>query len=414
MLKSNQFDVVYRNLCYKIGFTIELFCILAEKENKDEQILSHRQKQRLAKRVKKQEEKKIKMSGYGRNKNKNKQNQPKKVYNSDSDVEEEESDIEENQVESDDDGVNGGHGFTDDNSEWLKPKKSTKHSNDDDEEEEEGNEDEEEELDEEEGDEAEDDGDDEELEEEIEEESEDDDNLKVESLANYTGDDDEEDDEDEDDRFDGEVDSDDSDANEDEEDGDDDEDLLPIEKKNRQLRAKQAKEAKLAEEELQDSLANQEVFQFPDENDEEPVTLQVVQQRIKDISVVLADFNRRRLPNKSRQDYLELLRKDLCLYYSYNDFLMEKLMQIFPVNELFEYLEASEVPRPLTIRTNSLKTRRRDLAAALINRGVNLDPLGKWTKVGLVVYSSNVPMGATPEYLAGHYMIQGVYSNFFY
>lgn len=233
-------------------------------------------------------------------------------------------------------------------------------------------------------------------------------------MANYTGDDDDDDGvSDEDDMFQGDANSDDSDEDESEaandDDDDDDEDLLPIEKKNRQLKLKQEKEAKLAAQEFEESLANQEVFQFPDENDDTPVTLQVVQQRIKDISVVLADFNKRRLPNKSRQDYLELLRKDLCMYYSYNDFLMEKLMQIFPVNELFEYLEASEVPRPLTIRTNSLKTRRRDLAAALINRGVNLDPLGKWTKVGLVVYNSNVPLGATPEYLAGHYMIQGMY-----
>lgn len=164
----------------------------------------------------------------------------------------------------------------------------------------------------------------------------------------------------------------------------------------------------MAEEELQDSMANQEIFQFPEEDDETPVTLQMVQQRIKDISVVLSDFKRYRLPNKSRQDYMNLLRKDLCLYYSYNEFLMERLMQIFPVNELFEYLESSEVQRPLTIRTNTLKARRRDLAAALINRGVNLDPLGKWTKIGLVVYNSTVPLGATPEYLAGHYMIQGI------
>lgn len=226
--------------------------------------------------------------------------------------------------------------------------------------------------------------------------------LQVESLADYTGemDSDESADAEEDDTEEDDEDEDDNDS--------DSDDLLPIEKKNRQLKLKQKKEAKLAEDEMQLSLAQQEIFQFPDEDDDTPVTLQIVQQRIKDVSAVLADFGRRRLPNKSRQDYLDLLRNDLCTYYSYNDFLMEKLMQIFPVNELFEYLEASEVPRPLTIRTNSLKTRRRDLAAALINRGVNLDPLGKWTKVGLVVYNSNVPLGATPEYLAGHYMIQGL------
>jgi len=40
-----------------------------------------------------------------------------------------------------------------------------------------------------------------------------------------------------------------------------------------------------------------------------------------------------------------------------------------------------------------------------VQRGVTIDSAGNWTKVGMVVYESKVPIGATPEYLSGHYML---------
>ncbi|XP_046469287.1 28S rRNA (cytosine(4447)-C(5))-methyltransferase [Neodiprion pinetum] len=216
------------------------------------------------------------------------------------------------------------------------------------------------------------------------------------------------------DASDSDAESEDSDAKDDETEDEDEEEesnLLPIEKANKKLKKKQEKERKLAAEEMQESITHQDIFTFPTAEElANPVSLQDVQQRIRDVIIVLSDFKRLRDKDRARKEYIDLLRTDLCMYFSYNDFLMEKLMQIFPMNELLEYLEASEVQRPMTIRTNSLKTRRRDLAQALINRGVNLDPIGKWTKVGLVVYSSQVPMGATPEYLAGHYILQGASS----
>lgn len=209
-----------------------------------------------------------------------------------------------------------------------------------------------------------------------------------------------------------EYDSDSSGSDKDEDDNtDNDDDMLPIEKANLKLIKKQKINKKLADEEMQLNIAKQDVFAFPSEEElQNPTSLQDIHQRIKDVVTVLGDFNTHKEEGRSRCEYTDLLLKDLCTYYSYNEFLMEVLMQIFPVQELVEFLEASEVARPVTIRTNSLKTRRRDLAQALINRGVNLDPVGKWSKVGLVVYSSTVPIGATPEYLAGHYILQGASS----
>ena len=253
-------------------------------------------------------------------------------------------------------------------------------------------------------------------------------------------DDDSESDMDVDDEFNGgNSDEDDSESESESESDDEDEDLLPIERKSRKMDAEKAKKASEARlEQLQVNVRDEETYDLPssssssssgssgsdsdddDDNDERRKKsasstrgipdLTSIQQRIQEVVRVLADFKNRRAPDRSRNDYLERLTSDLATYYGYNHFLIRYFIDTFSVPETMELLEANETQRPVTLRTNTLKIRRRDLAAQLINRGVNLDPIGKWSKVGLLVYDSRVPIGATPEYMAGMYMLQSASS----
>lgn len=138
--------------------------------------------------------------------------------------------------------------------------------------------------------------------------------------------------------------------------------------------------------------------------------LQLLRTRITDTIRVLGDLKTLAQPGKSRADYVDLLINDISIYYGYNRLMAEKLFNLFSPMEAFAFFEANETPRPVVIRTNTLRTNRRSLAQTLINRGVVLEPVGKWSKVGLQVFESAVPLGATPEYLAGQYILQAASS----
>jgi ribosomal RNA methyltransferase Nop2 len=159
----------------------------------------------------------------------------------------------------------------------------------------------------------------------------------------------------------------------------------------------------------------EEIDNKPTEVDEEDnmiethhlnMDMDVMNMKIKDIIEVLSDFKNKAEDGKSRSDYTQELKKFCKIFYDYNEDIMTLVMNLFAPNEAVEFLEASAGQRVMSIRTNTLKIKRRELAKILINRGVNLDPLAEWTKVGLKIYDSTVPVGATPEYLSGQYMLQ--------
>ncbi|KAI4171263.1 MAG: hypothetical protein LQ348_006959 [Seirophora lacunosa] len=190
-----------------------------------------------------------------------------------------------------------------------------------------------------------------------------------------------------------------------------------IEGLSRKLESAQEEEANQAAQELQDAALQTNILTEPhDPSDPQARSaqlapdLQLLRTRITDTIRILDNFSTLRDPTRSRSSYTSQLLDDICIYYGYSPFLAEKLFSLFTPSEAFAFFEANETPRPLVIRTNTLRTSRRSLAQALINRGVTLEPVGKWSKVGLQVFESQVPLGATPEYLAGHYILQAASS----
>jgi len=180
------------------------------------------------------------------------------------------------------------------------------------------------------------------------------------------------------------------------------------------------------EKQRNDALRKQEfTFVFPSykrllAEKTEPPNLTELKSRIETVLEVLSNFKLLHDGRHSRKEYVSLLSHAMARYYGYNLDLMNMFLAIFNANECLAFLEANEQQRPLTIRTNTLKCRRRDLAKLLIDRGVNLDPLATWSKSGLKINGSGgssgtqvgtaIPIGATPEYLAGYYMIQSAAS----
>jgi ribosomal RNA methyltransferase Nop2 len=176
-------------------------------------------------------------------------------------------------------------------------------------------------------------------------------------------------------------------------------------------------QAELDEANMQTNIAGDKLDVLDDEDEEgRPITnlatqdLGLLRTRINDTIRVIEDFKNMAEPGRSRTEYRAQLLKDICAYYGYSEFLADKLLGLFPAREAFAFFEANETPRPIVIRTNSLRTHRRELAQSLINRGVQLEPVGKWSKVGLQIFDAQVPLGATPEYLAGHYILQAASS----
>lgn len=201
-----------------------------------------------------------------------------------------------------------------------------------------------------------------------------------------------------------------------EDESEDDDEMLEVERQALEVDREEEEERVRAEEEMSRTIrAQTSVFHLPTpeelaEDEDRVVPPGELRERIEAVLEVLAEFKARREPGRARSDYVDRVVEDMAELHGYLPELVEHFASMLGPAETLEFLRASDRPRPLVIRTNTLKARRKELAASLLKRGVTLDPLAGWSKVGLKIIESPVPVGATPEYLAGHYMVQSAAS----
>lgn len=198
-------------------------------------------------------------------------------------------------------------------------------------------------------------------------------------------------------------------------DSDDEEELTAanMESMSRKLDEEAAEDQELAEKELREAgMAAPQILPGTEKETEagENEDLTIVASRLQEIVRVLADFKTLGETGKSRIDYMKQFEKDVVTYFGYSEYLAGRFLDFFSPAEALAFFEANETPRPIVIRVNTLKTTKRDLSKALIDRGVNLGEVGKWTKCALQIFESSVPIGATPEYMAGQYILQAASS----
>ncbi|KAL0237447.1 hypothetical protein PCE1_000844 [Barthelona sp. PCE] len=132
----------------------------------------------------------------------------------------------------------------------------------------------------------------------------------------------------------------------------------------------------------------------------------VLREEIDNALRTLANF--KSIPQEkrpSRSQLISQLKTHLSAFYGWLPSLIDRFFNMFSIDEVIAFLEAAEMPRPTTIRVNTLKARVKDVYRYLTSKGAKIKKV-PWAKECLQIVDSQVRIGGTASYLTGNYMLQ--------
>ena len=87
--------------------------------------------------------------------------------------------------------------------------------------------------------------------------------------------------------------------------------------------------------------------------------LGIVHSRIQENVKILSNFKELRDPNKKRTEYMTDLMNDVATAYDYNHEMVDVFFSLFNPAEAIRCIEANEEARPVTIRANTIKNKKK-------------------------------------------------------
>jgi len=112
-----------------------------------------------------------------------------------------------------------------------------------------------------------------------------------------------------------------------------------------------------------------------------------------------------------KEDTLASIKEDIQAAFNYHPNFIEIIFTLFSPEQAVQFIEACESTRPLTVRTNTLKIWRRDLSKKLLDKQIQSEPFGAWSKVGLTITNiKEEALQCTLEYLNGEFIVQAASS----
>jgi NOL1/NOP2/sun family putative RNA methylase len=101
----------------------------------------------------------------------------------------------------------------------------------------------------------------------------------------------------------------------------------------------------------------------------------------------------------------DLASAELAQKFGYSDYLINRYIELFGLDDTLRLLEANENGLKKCIRFNTLRVSPDLLLERLRNKGFKLEKIS-WVPYGFRVLEERFPLGATTEYLLGYYYLQ--------